>query len=184
MMIPEWVYTIDLLFVVFVLLFVFSGLRNGLSSELAHTLTLTVLLTGFCYFYPQIMQFASNYWQALPPEVIRIAVPVVMLLAAILFFVLVRAVLKQLLKSQVSGASDRLLGGFAGALRGTVTGLAVMAALSLIPNEPLYQKLSEKSSIGAWVCNTLTPWVHPRVLELPVFHQQQNPPSEPVIPAL
>ena len=179
MMIPEWVYTIDLLFVVFVLLFVFSGLRNGLSSELAHTLTLTGLLAGFCFFYPQIVQFAADYWQALPPKAVQIAVPVVMLLAAILFFVLVRALLKQLLKSQVSGASDRLLGGFAGALRGTVTGLAVMAALSLIPNETLYRKLSETSSIGAWVCNTLTPWVHPRILELPVF-QQQKTPSEPV----
>jgi len=171
---PEQLYTIDILFTVFVLLFVFSGIKHGLSSELAHVATLIALLAGFCFFYPQLTQLASDHWQALSPSAVQIAVPALMLLAALLLFVLLRALFKQMLKDKLGGMVDKIAGGLAGALRGALVGLAVLVGLSLIPNDSLYQTLSEKSSIGAWVCNTLAPWAQPRVMELPVLKDKMS----------
>ena len=166
---PESLYTIDILFAVFVVFFAVSGTRHGLSGELAHVVTLIALLAGFCFFYPRLTQLASDYWRMLPLAAVRIAVPVLLLLSAVLIFILVRAIFKQLLKDKLGESSDKVAGGLVGTLRGAVAGLAVFAGLSLIPNESLYGMLSEKSSVGGWVCNTLTPWLQPRITELPVL---------------
>jgi uncharacterized membrane protein required for colicin V production len=166
---PEWIYTIDILFAVFVVFFVVSGTKHGLSGELAHLVMLVALLAGFCFFYLQLTQFASDYWRMLPPVAVRILVPVVILLLAVLIFVLARAVFKQILKDKLGEAADKVAGGVVGAVRGVLMGLAAFAALSMIPNDSLYQTLSEKSSIGGWVCNTLTPWIQPRIMDLPVL---------------
>jgi len=171
---PEQLYTIDILFAALVLLFVFAGIKHGLSSELAHVVTLIALLAGFCFFYPQLTRLTSDHWQALPPSAVQIAVPVVMLLAAALLFLLLRALFKQLLKDKLGEAADKIAGGLAGVLRGALVGLAVLAGLSLIPNDSLCQMLSEKSSVGAWVCNTLTPWAQPRIMELPVLKDKMS----------
>lgn len=166
---PEMIYTIDILFAVFVVAVAVSGTRHGLSGELAHLITLIALLAGFCFFYPQLTQSASDHWSVLPPEAVRVVVPLVLVLAAVLIFILVRALFKQMLKDKLGEAADKFIGGLAGAVRGTVLGLAVFSGISLIPNDTLYRMLSEKSSIGGWVCNTLTPWLQPRIMELPVL---------------
>jgi uncharacterized membrane protein required for colicin V production len=171
---PEQLYTIDILFAAFVLLFVFSGIKHGLSGELAHVVTLTVLLAGVCFYYPQLVDWAAEYWRALPETAVRIAVPVVMLLAAILLFVMVRALFRQVFKSRLGESADKAAGGLVGILRGALMGLVIFSGLSLIPSEALYRTLSEKSAIGAWVCNTLTPWAQPRIMELPVLKDSVN----------
>ncbi len=171
---PEQLYTIDILFAVFVLLFVFSGIKHGLSGEIAHVVTLIALLIGVCFFYSQLTQLVSDHWRALSPLVVQIAVPVMLLLAAVLLFLLVRALFQQLLKSKLGESADKIAGGLAGALRGALLGLAVFSGVSLIPNESLYRTLSEKSSVGAWVCNTLTPWAQPRVMKLPVLKDKMG----------
>ena len=171
---PEQLYTIDILFAVFVLLFVFSGMKHGLSGEIAHVVTLIALLAGFCFFYPQLTQLVSDHWHALSPSAVQIAVPVLLLLAAVLLFVVMRMLFRQLLKDKLGETADKIAGGLAGALRGTLLGLAVFAGVSLISNDSLYQMLSEKSSIGAWVCSTLTPWARPRVMELPVLKNKMS----------
>ncbi|NOU36728.1 MAG: CvpA family protein [Kiritimatiellaceae bacterium] len=169
MFFPETFYTIDILFVVFVLLFTFSGTKTGLAGELAHVMTLLALLAGVCFFYPQLIDLASNYWRALPPTAVKIIVPAGMLLTAVLLFVLVRLLIKQLLKDKLGEAADKVAGGLVGTLRGVLFGMAVFTGISLIPNDSLYQTLSEKSSIGGWVCNTLTPWSQSHLKELPVL---------------
>jgi uncharacterized membrane protein required for colicin V production len=166
---PEWIYTVDILFALFVLAVAVSGIRHGLSGELAHVVTLIALLAGVCFFYPQLTELTSGYWHALPESAVRIVVPAVMLLAAVLLFVVVRALFKQLLKSKLGETTDKIAGGLVGALRGVLFGLAILVGLSLIPNDTLYQALSEKSAIGGWVCNTLTPWAQPHIEELPVL---------------
>lgn len=171
---PDQLYTIDILFAAFVLLFVFSGVKAGLSGELAHIVTLVALLAAVCFFYPQLTQLVSGCWSSLSAPAVQIIVPVVMLLVAVLLFVVVRMLFKQLLKDKLGEAADKIAGGLTGALRGALLGSAVLVGLSLIPNDSLYQTLSEKSSIGAWVCNTLTPWAQPRVMELPVLKDKMG----------
>lgn len=166
---PEWLYTIDVLFVIFILIFAFRGTRNGLSGELAHGVTLLALLAGFVFYYPQLTQFAAESWRILPPESLRFVVPAVMVLASVLLFVLLRVVFKLLIKRAMGDAAEKLAGGLIGMLRGAVIGLAVFAGLSLIPNDALYWTISEKSAAGGWVCNTVTPWLRSRSPELPTL---------------
>lgn len=168
-MFPEWIYTIDILFAVFVIFFVIRGTRHGLSGELAHAATLFALLIGLCFFYPQLAQWVSDSWQALPPEGVRIVVLLLLVLMSALIFLLMRLLFKRLLKDKLGESADKIAGGVAGAVRGTVVGLALFAGLSLIPSAEPCQTLSGKSAIGGWVCSTLTPWLEPRILKLPVL---------------
>ena len=169
---PEWLYTIDILFVIFILLCVLRGMKHGLSGELAHVMMLTVLLVGFCFFYPQIMQFATEHWQALPSMAVRIGVAVLLSLCAVLLFFVMRLILRQVLKNRLGEVTDKLIGGLAGSLRGALVGVLVFVGLSLVPSEALYQTISEKSSVGAWVCQTLTPWAQSRVSDLPALKEK------------
>jgi len=81
---------------------------------------------------------------------------------------------KLALVSKLVGSSDKISGGLAGGLRGILLGLAVLAGISLIPNESLYRAISDESLVGTWVCNTLTPWVQPRIKELPVLKDRMS----------
>ena len=165
---PESLYTIDVLFVVFVIFFAVMGARHGLSGELAHVVTLIALLVGVGYFYPQLTRLASDCWRALPESAVRILVPVVLLLAAVLLFVLMRALLKQVFKN-MGETADKAAGATVGIFRGILLGLTVLAGFSLIPNETVYRAVSEKSAIGAWACDHITPWAQSHAGDLPVL---------------
>lgn len=178
-MYSEWIYTIDILFGLFVFLFVVGGLHRGLSGELAHVLTLAALLFGVWFGFPRLTQLAAEYWTGATPWMAKTAAAIVLGLAALLFFVLVQAILRKLLRAGMEDVSDRLIGALFGLLRGILTGLAVMVALSLIPNETLHTRLSQKSSIGGWVCSTLTPWIQPHIQKLPVFETPENKETVP-----
>ncbi len=171
---PDWLYTIDILFFGFVLFSAVRGLRRGLSGELAHILTVIIMLSVICFLYPSLSQGAARIWSYLPTAAVQTALIIVMVLTAFLLFCTVRAMFKQLFKARMDAAVDHMSGCGVGALRGAVIGLAVISALSLLPSERLYETLSEKSVVGGWVCNTLTPWLHPRLLELPVFDREEN----------
>jgi len=174
MNIPEVFYAVDVLFVAFVLFFVVSGLLRGLSGALASLLALLALLCGVCFFYPTLTQIAARNWGTLPPMMIQLVVLVVLLLVAILLSFLMNILFKQMFKDQMGVVPDRIAGSLVGLLRGALIGLSLMAALSLLPNEKLYAVLSEKSVVGGWVCNRFTPWLYPRLMELPVFDQKEN----------
>lgn len=174
MIFPETFYTIDVLFGVFVLLFGFAGLLRGLSGELARLLGFIVLLVGFCFFYPSLAQLAARHWGALPPVAVQVIVGLVMLLAGFLVFFALRVVLKSLLHKLIHGVADKIAGALLGLLFGVLLGLSVFSSLSLIPDEEVYRMLSEKSVVGGWVCERLAPWLHPRLMELPVFDREEN----------
>lgn len=166
---PDTFYTIDVLFGVFVLLFGVAGMLRGLAGELARLITLAVLLAVSCLFYPQLSQLAARQWAALPPAAVQAVTAAALLLSAFLLFMLLKIILRRALKEQVGVFFDRILGALLGMVFGALLGISVLCALSLLPQERAYVMLSEKSAVGGWVCDRLTPWVYPRVLELPVF---------------
>lgn len=179
---PEMLYTIDILFVVVILFFAISGTRHGFSGELAHVVLLLALLIGVCFFYPRWIQMTSDSWRELPMPVVQISVSVALLLIALLFFVFAHMWFRRSLEGKLGGGADKMVGGLIGALRGGLFGLAVWVGLSLIPNDSLYRVLSEQSLVGNWVCNTLTPWVQPRIKELPILKDRLSEPFNDVTP--
>jgi uncharacterized membrane protein required for colicin V production len=174
MNVPEAFYTIDILFVAFVLLFAVVGLFRRISGELASLLSLVMLLCGICFFYPSLTQFASRKWGVLSASIVQGVVIVALVLAAIILSFLMNRLFRQIFRSRVGEVTNRLIGGAIALLRGALIGVSLFAALSLMPNETLYTSLSEKSVIGAWVCSRFTPWLYPRLMELPVFDQKEN----------
>jgi uncharacterized membrane protein required for colicin V production len=173
MIFPDRVYIIDILFAMFVLFFLFGGLRHGLSGELARILALFVLLLTTLFFYPQWMQFAARHLPELSQWMLQLGVILALVMASLLLFILLQMLFKQLFKSRIGEVTDKLVGSLVGLIRGTLIGLTLMVGLSLLPSPTLYQTLFMKSTIGRWVCTTLTPWIYPRMLELPVFDQEE-----------
>lgn len=174
MTIPETLYTIDIVFASFVLLFVLNGLRRGLAGELASLLTLLFVLGWICFFLPSLTQFAAQNWSVLSGNIIQAVVLVIILLVAVILSFLMTLLFRQLFKERVGAVAGAISGGMLGWVRGGMIGLSLMAALSLLPNEALYTQLSEKSTVGEWVCDRFTPWLYPRLMELPVFDEKEN----------
>lgn len=183
MMFPDWLFTIDVLFILFLLFFGVNGFRRGLSGELAHVLSLLVLFCGFFFFFPALTKLVAGQWSDLSPEWTRVVVMVAVAGAALLLFFAGREVFKLLLKTQVSEVGDKLIGGLVGLSRGLVIGLIVLGSLSIVPSDRIYGLLTEKSMIGKWVCTTLTPWARPKIMELPVFDREGTVPQGAELPA-
>ena len=171
---PESFYTIDIVFAVIVLFFAANGLRRGLSGELAGVLTLLLLFGGLFFCYPSLTNLAARNWEALSPVLAQVAVFLILLMVSVLLFVLIRALLARFLKERLGKVADKFSGTAVGVLRGGLVGVSLLALLSLLPSETVYTALSEKSEVGRWVCERLTPGLHPRLIELPIFDQKEN----------
>lgn len=171
---PDTFYAIDVLFGLFVLLFGVAGLFRGLSGEMARLLAFSALLCGFAFFFPSLTQLAARKWSALPPVAVQVTVGIILWLSAMLLFFALRFLLKKLLSEQIPGLLDKLFGALTGMLSGVLVGLCVLSVVSLVPDEGAYRMLTEKSMVGSWVCNRLTPWLHPRIMELPVFNGEET----------
>ncbi len=171
---PEVLYTIDILFVAVVLLFAMVGLLRGFSGELASLLALFVLLGAVLFSYPVLTQIAAENWSTLSPGAIQVVVLLVLALISGLLFFLMHLLFRQMFKERMGMVFHRIAGGFVGLLRGGLIMLCLMAGLSLVPKDALYAKISEKSVIGGWVCHRFTPWLYPRLMELPVFDREEN----------
>lgn len=158
---PEWLYTIDVFFLFFVFLVVLIGIKEGLSGELAHIVSMIALLTGVWFFYQQLSQVVSSLVPNWPFMAVTAGVWVILLLITGLSYGLARLTITRSVKGRLGDRSDKIWGSFAGALRGVLLGLILLAGLSIIPDESLYQALSQKSFVGSWVCKTITPWAQP-----------------------
>ena len=168
---PETIYTLDVLFGAFVLAFGVAGLLRGLAGELARLITLLLLLTGICFFYPTLVALAADQWPELPPGALKTVIALALLLGGFLVFALLRAIFHQVFKDQLGKFFDRTFGGMVGVLFGSLVGVSILCGISLMPQDRPYQVLSEKSLVGNWVCTTLTPFVYPRLIEMPVFQE-------------
>lgn len=177
MSVPDWLYTIDVVFAVFVFLFAAGGLRRGLSGELAHVVTLAGLLLALAFVYPDLTELASDLWSGLPPMAVQAAVVLVILLSGLLLFFVIRAILQAIFKARIGEASDKVWGSLIGMLRGVLIGLLVMVLLSL--NGSAHQVLSQKSKIGMWVCSTLAPKLQPHIMNRPVVEEVELPAEVP-----
>ncbi|MBC8205919.1 MAG: CvpA family protein [Kiritimatiellales bacterium] len=174
MSVPDTFYAVDVLFGLFVLLFGVVGLLRGLADELARLLAFAFLLCGFAVFFPALTQFAARNWVTLSLAAVQVVVGLVLWMSAMLLFFMLRFSLKKLLCEQVDSLLNKLSGALVGLLSGALLGLSVLSVVSLVPDESVYQKLSEKSVVGGWVCERMTPWLHPRLMELPVFDREEN----------
>jgi uncharacterized membrane protein required for colicin V production len=116
---------------------------------------------------------AARKWSTLPPVAVQVVVGIILWLCAMLLFFALRFVLKKILSERIPGLADKLFGALTGMLSGALLGLCVLSVVSLVPDESAYRMLSEKSLVGAWVCERMTPWLHPRIMELPVFNGEE-----------
>jgi uncharacterized membrane protein required for colicin V production len=158
MQFPEWLYTIDILFGAVVIVFVLRGLRNRLSGELARLFTLIVLLAAVRVMFAPLLARALEAWTVMPPAVVKTVVPTLFLLAGLFLFLLLRSVFQGLFKDKLGELVDKITGALVGAVRGALIGIVIVGGLLTLPDDALYNALTGKSKIGAWVCDTVLPW--------------------------
>lgn len=167
--IPDTIYTLDVLFGAFVVLFGVAGLFRGFAGGLSRLLTLILLLAGVCFFYPTLTELVAEQWPVLEPPAVKAAALTVLCLGAFLFYALLKAILERALKEQIGAFLNRAFGALMGLVFGVIIGLSIFCGISLLPQDRPYRILSEKSTVGNWVCTTLTPWVYPRLMDTPFF---------------
>ena len=174
MSIPDTFYTIDIVFCALVLLFGGIGVWRGFSEELSRLLSISFLLFGFCFLYPPVTQMAVQKWDAIPGGLIQIILGLFFFFSSMGIFLLLRVLFKRFLKEVLHPVTDKVIGMLSGFLFGMLIGVSMLSLMTMIPHEGLYQSLSKKSLVGGWVCETLTPWLHPKMMELPIFDQEEN----------
>jgi len=174
MNIPAWLHMIDLLFVVFVLLFAVNGLRRGFSGELASLLALLVLWGGFHFLFPFWSSFFFRHGSDQAFKIIQICVGLVFLLITIFLFAWIRRGVRRLLEKVARGFMNRVMDVAFGALRGLLIGVGIMVMLSLWSSEKIETALTERSVIGNWVCNTFTPWLTPRLTKFSISERSED----------
>jgi len=181
MQFPVSIYIIDIFFVLMALLASVQGARRGFSGELARIITLVVFLVGGLFFYPLLVKsilllYGEHVDAAEPSLTMRIMVhaPLLLMLLAggFFFFVLLRTMLKRIMTAQFGEANDKTFGFLTGLVRGVLLGLAVLTALSMVSSDYLHTQLNEHSYTGRLVCHHITSYVQPRLMELPLFEEQ------------
>ena len=172
---PETFYAVDVAFAVFVVLFGATGLLLGFAGELARLLVISTLAAVVVFFYPQLSGLAMQQWPSLPANAVHVVVGLVLLSASFLLYLLLRQVLKMMVEKKIGAVFDHILGGLTGLLLGTLGGLLLLTSMTLRPPESrTYVVISERSVIGAWVCENLAPRLVPRLRALPVFEGPQE----------
>lgn len=167
---PETVYTIDVLVFLLIALMAADGLRRGFCSELALTITLSTAVLSFCFLYPFLTQRVAQEWAHLSAPAVQVLVALVMgLLLFLLYFPLRAGFRRAWVKEGESSRMERVGGFVFGACRGFLEAFMVLTVLSLLPSSHVYAMVSDRSVLGGWVCERVTPWLHPRLMEMPVF---------------
>ena len=157
---PDVFYTIDIAFAVLVFLVAMSGLCRGLSGELALILTLAFLLCGFYFFYPMLTRLVvQRLGDDFSIAMIRGTVAVVLGVGILVLSFPMHLLLRKIMKISIGVLSDKILGAMAGLLRGILIGVMIFVALSFVPSVKFRTYLSEKSVVGGWTNEFLTPWV-------------------------
>lgn len=171
---PETIYTIDGLFILFVLLFGVAGFFRGLTGELSRLLSFIFLIGMFGCFYPELTQQTARSWTLLPAVAVQWIVAALFFIAGLGLYFALYFLFKRFLKELIRGFVDKMAGMFFGLMLGVLIGLTSLSAVSLIPHSGAYRVLSEQSVVGAWICENLTPWLHLRLMELPGFDKEEN----------
>lgn len=157
--IVEWFARLSIMDMVLLLLLLISGVRGllrGLSGELAHLLSFVALTAGFIYALPPAVHYLEErYGMSLFNA--RTLAGIVLLLAVIGIFFLLREGLAALVKAGLNAVMDKLLGLTTGLLRGGCLILVFLVLLRLVPMAEIQTVVFEQSRIGNRVKRDLFP---------------------------
>ena len=171
----EMFYPLDIVCAVFVLLVMMSGLCRGLSGELALLLTLLFLLGAFYFFYPPLSQgVVRHFGEKFSVRVLRVGVALFLGLSVFILSFPLHLLLRKMMKISMGVLPDKIWGAAMGLVFGLVIGISFFLALSLAPSEKIRTFIVEKSAIGGWVSHSLTPWVYPRLMGLPLLDSEEG----------
>lgn len=144
---PQGFHLIDVIILVAVLIGAIQGLRHGLSGELAHLISIVVmLLVGWNVLAPLSTAIAdvTRLSDSTARPVAFVGACVVVLLA----MALLRMMLKHVMELNFKDGFDRWAGLLAGTVKYAAIAAAVLYLMMLSPSEYLVRLAGEESSIG------------------------------------
>ena len=125
-----------------------TGLVHGLSAELARTLAVAGLAVAVWRLHPSVTGLLESVTRLEPKDTPLVAIGL-LVAAALVAFLLGRALLRGIFRFCFKGLVERLGGLIAGTLRNALLAAALLLALGYAPVQALHRAVTEDSWFGA-----------------------------------
>ena len=130
------------------------GLWRGLSSELARLISVVIALFVGVRYYQPVGHWVLEHSRLEGRPAFALAF-VSMILAIVVFTLLIRFALKNMMKVVVEPEAERIGGLIAGTVHALVMVVIIFATLCLVPHPYINQKFGEESVVGTAVMRAL-----------------------------
>ena len=156
---------------------IFTGMRRGLSGELARLIGAGVSLYAGWFFYQPAGQYLFKVTRLSSQGASALAFVLVIVGAGVLM-ILLRLVLRHIMEFTFKGPIERVGGALAGLLRSAVVVTAAILVLSLWPHEYLHRVFAEDSFCGRLIYTYLEPVYEEWSEKYPLLPDMKKPGDE------
>lgn len=146
----------DIIVIVVALILGLRGLLRGLSGELAHLTSSTLMVALFIsVFHPATNHLISTYDMSL--WLSRLTVVAVIMLITLGFFFLSGFIFKGLIKQGLSSGGDKFAGLCCGLFHGLLVMTVILVLAYTIPHEGFFQRVYVESYSGRFIDQHVMP---------------------------
>jgi uncharacterized membrane protein required for colicin V production len=147
---------LDVLIAVYLLFGAVSGVRRGLSGEIARLISLGVAVIAGWQFHEPLGEQVERYTRLQGPPAFLVGF-LATVLAAGLIMLLLRLMLKNIMEFAFKGKIERVGGLIAGILRAAFISSLIVVAISVLPVPYLQKRVWEESRVGMAICKLILP---------------------------
>ena len=147
-MIPDWLHIIDFLCAVIIFLFAYTGVKKGVSGQMASLIGFGAVGAALIYAYYPILNFAQRLFSDTPVYALMWLVFLFLCAVGILVYLLLRGILADLFKTNISEGLDSFFGVVLAGLRGLMLIISLIVAIGLLSTDPVNEVLMDRSYIG------------------------------------
>ena len=134
----------------------YTGVRRGLSGELARVIAAIAAFYAAKKFATPAAEFVMQH-REMPQEHAYLWSFVIILISAFILMWILRLVLQSLMTFAFRGRIERIGGAICGFLRASIIIAVLIIMLSFVPQENIRIPVTQESHVGRFVCKHLLP---------------------------
>ncbi len=141
---------VDIVAILFILVYVVMGWRRGLAAEIGHLAGAALAFWIGLRYHERLAAWMTGHtrMEGAPATVVAY---VAVVLAIILASMILSLVLSKLMELAIPEGANKVWGGMAGLVKGSLYAAMILLAVNLWPHEYLNRHFGEESVLGAFV---------------------------------